>query len=206
METIVTKLVTTYGGKETEQNWEKVDTLLKELSVTFCKASNEEIISNVKRCKDVIQDTLGTERTRLALTSIAIVSALVTRLSLHYEHLQEFFLYQMLRLCERTNKVLSDRAKSTLLEILKCCPLPVKIVMTRLFENRSSPNTRLRQAVIEALVVAIKNVPKENLGEYEEAISKSVKDGLQDAAEAVRAASRPLFIAFTSIFPTGATT
>lgn len=59
LDSIANRLVTTFGGRETEQNWEKVDSLLKEytLEVTL-GASIEDILTNTKRCKEVIQDTV----------------------------------------------------------------------------------------------------------------------------------------------------
>lgn len=55
-ETIAEKLTITYNGKETEQNWEKVDSLLRELTEEIPKSSNDELLSAIKRCKQVIQD------------------------------------------------------------------------------------------------------------------------------------------------------
>lgn len=58
LESLAAKIVTTFGGKETEQNWEKIDALLKELSGELPGCSNEEVISAVKRCREVLLTTV----------------------------------------------------------------------------------------------------------------------------------------------------
>lgn len=87
------------------------------------------------------------------------------------------------------------------MEILKVCPLPLKLVLAKLSDSRTSPNKTLRLAVIEALSTILQASAAENLNEHEDAITRIVKDGLQDAAEPVRAASKTLFRSFAVVFP-----
>lgn len=59
LSSIATKIIATYNGKETEHNWERVDTLLKELSIEVSKCpSNEEILVSIKRIFQVLQETV----------------------------------------------------------------------------------------------------------------------------------------------------
>lgn len=59
LDVIANKLVNVFGGKETEQNWEKIDTLLKEFSNDLAKTSNDEIIAAAKKCREIIQNSVN---------------------------------------------------------------------------------------------------------------------------------------------------
>lgn len=124
-------------------------------------------------------------------------------LTLNYESLQDIFLPPILKLCERTNRILSDRAKTCLLGLCKH-PVPLKTVLSRLIECRNSQSKSLRLCVIEALTIAISNASMDSLVEFEEQLCKTIISGLQDASEPVRAASRHLFVSFKSLFTSGA--
>lgn len=147
---------------------------------------------------------MTTERTRLALTSMATIAAIARLVGAEYEHLQEYFLGQILKLCERTSKILFERAKSLLLEVLSACPGPTKYVVPRLGESASSANKNLRQCVIEAIGVVLKHSKKDTTMEHADTISLIIKNGLHDAAEPVRVASRTLFADFRILFPSHA--
>lgn len=118
-----------------------------------------------------------------------------------YELLQDFFLYPILRLCERTNKVISDRARGTLLAIFRSCPFPLRVVTSKLVECHSSPNKQLRHAVMEGLGVVVEGLSADVLAEQLDAIVRIVKAGLQDAADTVRSQSRTIFGPFAAKFP-----
>lgn len=129
------------------------------------------------------------------------LQAIVKKLLGQYESLQEYFFHPIIKLCERTSKILSEKAKATLLDILKCCPLPLKIIMNKLVDCKSSPNKNLRQCIIDFTIAIMKSLPIEALIEYEGSISNIIKGGLEDAAESVRASSRLLFFDFATLFP-----
>lgn len=133
-----------------------------------------------------------------------LVSKISSHLALHYETLQEFFIWPVLKLCERTSKILADRAKASLLVLMQH-PWPLKVVMTRLLECKTSQSKSLRLCVVEALATVITHVPQDALLEYEEQLARVLIDFLQDAAETVRAGSRSLYAQFAALFPTSAT-
>lgn len=201
LESIASRLNTTFAGRETEHNWERVDTLLRELLVVLPKTPIDDAILSVKRCKEVIQDTLATERTRLAISSLNAIAGMVETLGPQYEALQEFFLYPMLKLCERTNKVISDKARTVLLATFRQCPAPVRAITNRLLECHTSPNKQLRQAVLEGLGVLIASLQRELLADHLDAVLRIIKAGLQDAADTVRAQSRAVFVQIAEHFP-----
>lgn len=56
---IAAKIITTYDGKETEHNWEKIDTLLKEFIMEIAKnPTKEQVLSAVRRIAEVLQDVV----------------------------------------------------------------------------------------------------------------------------------------------------
>lgn len=63
------KIIAVFAGKETEQNWEKVDTLYKEFAVQIAGHDVEEIVQAVRKFKDVLQDTVRRVETAVALMS-----------------------------------------------------------------------------------------------------------------------------------------
>lgn len=144
---------------------------------------------------------MTTERTRLAITSLELLCIFASLLKNDYEHVQELFLSQVLKVCERTNKILYEKGKSTLITILSSCPGPLKLVIMRLSEAFSSQNKNLRQSIIESLGPILKNAREGSLNDHLDAISRILKSGLQDAAETVRATSRSMFTQFNLIFP-----
>lgn len=58
IDTISGKIVSAHGGKETEQNWEKIDTLYKEFSSSLQSSTPEEVIQGVKKFKEVLQSSV----------------------------------------------------------------------------------------------------------------------------------------------------
>lgn len=132
-----------------------------------------------------------------------LLAKLSHRLASQYEPLQEFFLWPVLKLCERANRILADRAKAVLLLLVQQ-PWPLKIVMTRLLECKASQNKSLRLCIVEATNVIMAHVSPEALVEYEGQLVRLIADSLQDAAESVRASSRPLYSRFVALFPTSA--
>lgn len=61
LDSISGKLVATFAGKETEQNWERIDTLLKEMAVELPQTSIDDSIASIRKCKEVIQETVPTQ-------------------------------------------------------------------------------------------------------------------------------------------------
>ncbi|PJF17828.1 hypothetical protein PSACC_02360 [Paramicrosporidium saccamoebae] len=132
---------------------------------------------------------------------MATIAAVVRSVGTEYEHLQEYFLGQILKLCERTSKILFERAKCLLLEVLSACPGPTKYVVPRLGESASSANKNLRHCIIEAIGAVLKHSKKDATIEHVDIISLVIRNGLQDAAEPVRVASRTVFADFRLVFP-----
>lgn len=62
LESIATRIITTFGDRETEQNWEKIDTLYKEFigELVNDHYSNADVINAVKRFKEVLYSTVTT--------------------------------------------------------------------------------------------------------------------------------------------------
>lgn len=58
IDTIAGKIVSAHGGKETEQNWEKIDTLYKEFITTLVGSTPEDVIQGVKKFKEVLQSSV----------------------------------------------------------------------------------------------------------------------------------------------------
>lgn len=52
------KIIAVFAGKETEQNWEKMDTLYKEFATQLIVHDADEIVQAVRKFKDVLQDTV----------------------------------------------------------------------------------------------------------------------------------------------------
>lgn len=57
------KLIATFGSGESEHNWERTDTLLKEFTNALPSAKADDIISTVRKIKDVL---LGAVRFRFS--------------------------------------------------------------------------------------------------------------------------------------------
>lgn len=89
---------------------------------------------------------------------------------------------------------------------MRLCPLPTRVVISRLTELSLHPSKSLRVAVFESLVVIVKTIPKEHIYEHQDAIFKSLRAGLQDAADSVRAISRTLYSSLFGLFPHDMTT
>lgn len=202
IDVITAKLISTFGDRETERNWEKVDSLLKDLSqqVKDQPIKADELVANIRKCKEVFIGSLSTERTRLALTALDGLQKIADTLGPNYEPLQDYFFCPILRLCERTNRVIAERAKATLMLLMKQ-PWPLKPVMAHLLEAHGSQNRLLRLCVIEALLEIVKSCPRDVLTEFESTLAKILIDGLQDAAEGVRTVSKKLYLPLTSLFP-----
>lgn len=60
LNSIATKILNTYGGKETEHNWEKIDTLFKEYIGELPKSNVDNIMLSIRRFRQVLQEVVST--------------------------------------------------------------------------------------------------------------------------------------------------
>lgn len=201
MDALAARLVAAWGGRETEQNWERVEALLKEATAALDATPHDVLLAGIRRAAEVYCGALASERTRLVLTAMDTLQRTAVAMQGRFEPCQELFLAHVLKLCERMNRIVSERARTLLVALLVACPAPLRVVMARLAEGKGSANKVLRQSVVEASTAILEGAPREALSEHVEALARTVKDGLQDAAEPVRTSSRPLFVAFRRAFP-----
>lgn len=61
LDAIANKLVTTLGDRETEQNWEKIDGLLKELATRIASEGGklDELLACVRKSREVIASSVS---------------------------------------------------------------------------------------------------------------------------------------------------
>ena len=66
LDALADRLVSTFAGRETERNWEKLDGLLREYAAKTAADSipSEDVLGSTRRCRQVIQDTVRALRLR----------------------------------------------------------------------------------------------------------------------------------------------
>lgn len=58
IDALASRIVGTHGGRETEQNWEKLDALYKEFVAALAGSTLEDVIQAVKKFKEVLQNSV----------------------------------------------------------------------------------------------------------------------------------------------------
>lgn len=216
MEHFSSRLLSTWGIKETEANWEKVETLFKELSCNVTQYNPNELLHCLQQCMNVLQGALSTERTRLFLAVLEAVNKSCTHLQGLLEPIQDQIAESLFKQCERSSRLLAERAKATLILLYRASPSPIKPALLRMQEILSkSLNKNLRLAVAESLGVLLDAIPALsrtgsdshflNSNDGETLLKRLVKETLEDASEPVRITARLYFSKYETLYPSCAT-
>lgn len=193
------QLVSAFGEKETEKNWAQLDDLMKDMrqllqSADSSLANRQAFHEASWRLQVPIAAALHTERTKLAVSSIDLVAAMASILRDRFETLYDVYFGLVLKLCERTNKVISGRAHMVAVKIVQDDPyVGVKYYFAKVKDGLTSASKNLRLAAVEMLQSLCQARGSSFWDDLEEELLCSVAGALSDAQPSVRTVARSIF-------------
>lgn len=219
---LIERAIKNFGSRETEHNWESVESDLKELTKSIVNPSSLNLGSFKRLTLHVVCHSILSERTRLSSAAMDLVRSISQNFGNFadissregsqeksvavYECLIDATMSPLMKICERTNRVFVVRAQSTLQSLLEAGKLAPSIIrdfaVPKLVDAMNSSNKGLRLAVlVPCLSVIIENDKMWNVEGSLQNVETIIKSGLQDAALEVRQAARQCFLSFDSKNP-----
>ena len=140
LDQLSTRILRTYNGKETEDNWEQLEQLFTHSTQSLTShgdATNAAIVNAfLKNISNVaFEQCLQSERTRLATSVMDLCKALHVFQKVDAV-IWDQIMVSLLKVCERVNKVFVQRAKGSLQSLIGV--IPPKISLARLMGGCSS--------------------------------------------------------------------
>ena len=200
LELIAGKIQRTWGEKECENNWEAVDTMLRQAAVIIHESHQTILVSAFLRQINTIllEGCLQSERTRLASGAMELLSALEKHPRLDPQ-LWESVVTSLLRICEKTNRIFVTRAMECLKKLVNV--IPARILWPELVACRTNANKGLRQSALEVLETSLSVLNEAVILEHQNLIRSYISESMHDAAINVRDAARKTCLLFNKKCP-----
>lgn len=202
LDTLATRLNRTFNGRETEDNWEPLALMFRASKEAISCTSQSLLVNSFMKtvATTALEACLLSERTRLATS----VMEMCRELAAHKLEAStwDLVMTQLLKVCERVNKLFVLRAKGTIEALLPS--IPGKTAFGRCAEACSSPNKGLRLVAMELLTIAIKCHGEDVEDGQVVILKKVISEGLSDASGPVRDASRAAMHALIQFKPQSA--
>ncbi|KAG6857252.1 hypothetical protein H0H87_007085 [Tephrocybe sp. NHM501043] len=194
-----------FSQPETEDSWEIIANNLKLftdlcLNAGACEFTTELIVILRSSSRPII-NSLVTERTRLSLVAIDLLSAVATGLGKSFKPLLQIFLPTLLSLCGRTNKVIITRSRACITTIIEMTQLPSIIsYFLQAIEDKSSS---IRFTAAEGTLTCVNcfNPPDLEKDARASEIEKVIRMAAKDAQADIRVVGRKLFEAYRLVLP-----
>ncbi|RXW14299.1 hypothetical protein EST38_g11545 [Candolleomyces aberdarensis] len=189
---------------ETEDYWEKITKGFIALK-TCCQdgafSSTTEVVKIIKSFHSALTHSLLSERTRLCLAALDLIESVASACDSDFEPLLPQFFPTLMTLTGRTNKLVINRTKSCLLQLVESTHSPSVLPHFASYLQEKSATMRLISAECALAYMKCCNPPdleKESRAvEIENILRKTARDANAD----VRKVGRDIFGAYKILLP-----
>ena len=191
--------------EETEDNWEKI---LKAIE-TFMKVGEQggyefapaEVVIALRNFHRPITNALNSERTRLCGSALDLVSSVAGGLGRDFDQVMPLFMPALLTVCSRTNKVVMNRTRNTILGIIESTQLAS--ALPYFVQSVKDKAATLRLVVAEATLACLNSCNPPDLEKVARArdIETIIRGTARDANPDVRQLSRKVFDSYKILLP-----
>jgi hypothetical protein len=189
---------------ETEHSWEKIAKgfiALKTCCQNGAFSSTTEVVKIIKSFHSPLNQSMLSERTRLCLAALDLVESVASACDADSESLLPQFFPTLMALTGRTNKVVINRTKSCLLQLVESTHSPTVLPHFASYLQEKSATMRLISAECALAYINCCNPPdleKESRAlEIENILRKTARDANPD----VRKVGREIFNAYKILLP-----
>nr|CAG8447584.1 15092_t:CDS:2 [Entrophospora candida] len=196
----VKNILELFQEKESETNWRNFEgALIRLIEITREGVSHyeTEYISGIKSLKQPIQNSILTERTKLSGTATELVEEISKSLGPNFDSLAELFVPDILKLCNRTNKLFGTRAYKCLETIIKVSKLSSLIPK---FREAMQSQSKLLKTNVAKLTLTILEEDVTGLENHIVDLEWIIHLGVIDSTLEVRTASKKSFEVYKSRF------
>ncbi|CAH1768779.1 20786_t:CDS:2 [Entrophospora sp. SA101] len=196
----VKNILELFQEKESETNWRNFErALIQLIEITREGVSHyeTEYISGIKSLKQPIQNSILTERTKLSGTATELVEEISKSLGPNFDSLAELFVPNILKLCNRTNKLFGTRAYKCLETIIKISKLSSLIPK---FREAMQSQSKLLKTNVAKLTLTILEEDVTGLENHIVDLEWIIHLGVIDSTLEVRTASKKSFEVYKSRF------
>jgi len=190
--------------EETEDNWERIAKAMH----SFVKVGEEagyepstEVINALRNFHRPIVGAMHSERTRLCGAALDLLSSTASGLGRDFDQVMPLFMPPLLVLCGKTNKVVINRARSTILSVIESTQLPSSLPYFVQFVKDKVASLRL--AVAEGTLACLNSCNPPDLEKEARArdVEIIIRGTARDANPDVRNVSRKIFQSYRILFP-----
>ncbi|PPQ68114.1 hypothetical protein CVT26_005734 [Gymnopilus dilepis] len=191
--------------EETEETWDKIAKALQEL-IKICEdgaydVAPSELVSSIKTSQRPIVSAMNSERTRLCMVPMDLLSTLASVMGTEFEQLLPLFMPTLLALCARTNKVIINRAKASILAIIQSAQLAS--VLTYFLQNIKDKSSTLKVVIAEGTLACLNSCNPPDFEKEARAteVESIIRITARDANADVRKISRKIFESYKILLP-----
>ena len=144
---------------------------------------------------------MNSERTRLSMAASDLIASIAGVLGASFEPLLPLFLPPLITLCGRTNKVIINHARSSIISIIQATQLPSFLQFFLQFIKDKSSSLRLIAAEGTLACLNCCNPPDLEKDTRASAIEAIIRGTARDANPEVRRLSKQMFSAYKILLP-----
>ncbi|CAA7265510.1 unnamed protein product [Cyclocybe aegerita] len=191
--------------EETEDNWEKTARSMNAFSKICTDGGYEvaglEVVNAFRGAHRPIIGAMNSERTRLSGCALDLVNSVATAVGKDFEQLLSIFMPPLLALCGRTNKVVTNRARSVIFNVIEVAQLAS--VLSYFLRDIKDKSTSLRQVIAEGTLAVLNSCNPPDLEKEARAkeIEAIIRGTARDANADVRKVSRKIFESYKILLP-----
>ncbi|KAH6914153.1 endo-1,3(4)-beta-glucanase chain A [Coprinopsis sp. MPI-PUGE-AT-0042] len=189
---------------DSEDTWEKVAKALVAVKQAceerrFDDAS--EVAHAVKTLNSSMVTAMNSERTRLCLSALDLVDAVAVACEVKFEPLISVFLPSLLALCGRTNKVILNKTRKCITNIVEVTQ--IASTLSYFLPPLSEKSVTIRLVAVEGALACVKcsNPPDLEKESRASEIESIIRKAARDASADIRKVGREIFTAYKILLP-----
>ncbi|KAJ3515776.1 hypothetical protein NLJ89_g1538 [Agrocybe chaxingu] len=191
--------------EETEDNWEKTAKAMNAFN-KICMdggydVAGPEVVNAFRGAHRPIISAMNSERTRLSGCALDLVNSVATAVGKDFEQLLSIFMPPLLALCGRTNKVVTNRARGVIFNVIEVAQLAS--VLSYFLRDIKDKSISLRQVIAEGTLAVLNSCNPPDLEKEARAkeIEAIIRGTARDANADVRKVSRKIFESYKILLP-----
>lgn len=160
-----------------------------------------EVAQAVKTLNSSLVNSMNSERTRLCLSALDLIDAVAAACEVRFEPLISVFLPSLLALCGRTNKVILNKTRKCITNIVEVTQ--IASTLSYFLPPLSEKSVTIRLVAVEGALACVKCCNPPDLEKETRAteIESFIRKAARDASADIRKVGREIFTAYKILLP-----
>ncbi|KAF9485829.1 hypothetical protein BDN70DRAFT_870719 [Pholiota conissans] len=191
--------------EEKEDTWEKIGKSITSL-IKICEnggydANPTELVTALRSSHRPIISAMSSERTRLCLIPLDLLSTVASVMGGEFEQLLPLFMQPLLTLCARTNKVIVNRARACVFSVVEYTQSAT--LLSYFLQNVKDKSNTLKLVVVEGTLACLNSCNPPDIEKEPRVleIEAIIRASARDASADVRKIGRKMFESYQILFP-----